>query len=176
MHSQSNDIEISQLRAAVEDTALPLSERKDAAEHLVKVVVKAVPDPADDDPEVVELRTPWENTEITKLFSKGPNTVPLSGHSLPDAKAKVLQRRTLRAALAVVVDSTANQLERLAACERILEDHPQISKWRYNSYTPERMLVEVLPADSVKWDALSWRRGPVPVVRPPRELSDVWRF
>jgi len=166
-----------QLRSVVVDEGQSLQSRKAAAEHLIGLHVEAVEAAgvSDDDPEVSALRTPWKDAELASMFCKSLDGPPLKGASLSDAKNTVFQRRKLRALLAVVVDEKAHPLERLAGCERILHDYP-VGKWRMNSYTAARLLAEILPADSVKWDSESWRRGPIQVQRPPMELKDVWSF
>lgn len=165
--------ELDKLRAVVEDEQQPLPARRSAADHLVRLGVEAVEatDVQDDDPEVVELRSPWKNVEVAQLFSKNPDARPLKGWSLPDARAEVIQRRKLRAILATVVDETAHPFERLAGCGAILKDHA-VGKWRRNGYTPERLLNEVLPANGSKWTP----KGKAPIQRPPQSLQDVWSF
>jgi hypothetical protein len=166
-----------QLRSVTADEGQSLPARRAAAEHLIGLHVEAVEAAgvSDDDPEVSALRTPWKDAELASMFCKSPDGPPLKGWPLSDAKSKVLDRRKLRALLAVVVDEKAHPLERLAACEKVLRDYP-VGKWRMNSYTAARLLAEILPADSVKWDSDSWRRGPIQVQRPPMELKDVWSF
>jgi hypothetical protein len=55
----SNKLDL--LKTAIADESIPLAERRTAAEHLVTALVDAVPAPAEDDAEVVELVTPWKD-------------------------------------------------------------------------------------------------------------------
>jgi hypothetical protein len=70
------------------------------------------------------------------------------------------------------VDESAHRLERLEACRRVLDDHLHPHDFYRKNYDAEKMLANVLPANALKWG--SWRTGKVPVVRPPRDLADVW--
>jgi hypothetical protein len=170
--------ETEKLRSVIADETQPLTARKAAAEHLVRLKIETVEAAGvpDDDVEVVSLMQPWKDTKLAQMFSHTSGAPPQAGWPLPIAKAKVLQNRKLRVVLAVAVDKAAHRLERLAACKRILEDHPQIVLWRYNSATPEKLLATALPDDAVKWTSQSLFHGPVPVSRPPTELADVWRL
>lgn len=168
---------IAELRAALADESVPPSDRKAAAEHLIRLQVEAIEAAGipDDDPEVMESTKPWSNTALASLWSPTPNAPALKGRSLPDAKSAVMKRRKLRVLLSFITDDAAHRLEKLAASEQILH-HWSVRKWSMNSYTAEKLLSERLPADALKWTASAWRTGPVKVSRPPLELADVWRF
>jgi hypothetical protein len=169
---------LDQLRAAIADESIPLTERRTAAEHLVTAVVDAVPEPEEDNAEVVELLTPWTDDgtlgSIAPMAWKQRNLVydwHESGPSLAQARKHVHDRLRFRALLAVVVDESAHRLTRLEACRVILDEHlhPQ-GYHRKNNYNAEKLLEKILPPDAMKWTA----SGKVPVVRPPMTLADVW--
>jgi hypothetical protein len=171
---------LDQLRAAIADENLPLSERHTAAEHLVTAVVDAVPAPAEDHTEVVELVTPWKDDG--PLGGMDPKAWRVrnevygwheSGPTLSQAKRHVHAHHRLRALLTVVTDENAHRLERLEACRVLLDEHLDPRNfYRVNSYTPEQMLEKVLPASATKYGG--WNKPPVPVTRPPLTMADVW--
>jgi hypothetical protein len=170
---------LDQLRTAIADESLGLPERRTATELYVAGLVDAVPAPAEDDAEVVELVTPWTDDgtlgSIAPLAWKQRNLAygwHESGPSLAQARKHVHDRLKFRALLAVVVDESEHRLERLEACRRVLDElHPQ-NFYRVNGYTPERMLDRVLPATATKYGGLF--QPSVPVMRPPMTLADVW--
>jgi hypothetical protein len=158
---------IGELRVVIADESLGLPERRAAAEHYLAELVEAVPAPAEDDAEVVELRTPWKaEGEMGKFMQSGwrsRNTVygwSPDGPTLTQAKLHVHDRMKLRALLGIIVDDSAHHLERLEACRGVLGRLSLQNFYRVNGYTPERMLAEVKPDTELK--------------RPPREFSDVW--
>jgi hypothetical protein len=157
------------LRAAIRDESLPTAERIAAAEHYATALMDAVEMPADDDPEVLGLQQPWKDRVLADLMSKGTG-VAVNGETPSDAKKIVMERKRLRALLRIIVDEAAHRLEKLAACQRVLGDHPGFHNWGVNGYTPERLLAEVLPVGSFKWTST----GKCPVQRPPMSLADVW--
>jgi len=157
------------LSAAIRDESLPLLERKTAAEHYILELVNAVPVPADDTPEVIELMKPWKNEAFAASFAKLTNGISTTGHTLANAKNTVLRRRRLRTVLEVIVDEQAHRLQQLAACKKVLDEH-LCSRFAYNHYSPEKMLDAVIPATAFKWTS----EGKAPVERPPRTLADVW--
>lgn len=172
-----NTEKIQDLKALTADESLNLSVRKTAAEHCIEELVNAVPAPTDEDAEVISLQEPWSReTEADRLvfdlMSKITNGKSTNGRSLANAKAEVHRRNKLRLVLAVIVDTEAHRLERLAACERVLQDHPQISKWAIGNYSAERLLSEVLPAGATK--LVSAFKPPQRVSRPPHSIADVW--
>ena len=171
-------LEYQQLRAAVSNVALPIGERQSAAEHLVRLMVAGVPVPADDDAEILELRTPWKDDG--KLGSNAPaacrarNEVfgwHVDGPTLSQAKRHVHDRHMLRLLLAIIVDESVHRLERLEACRVVLGDNlrPR-SPQRRNNYSPEKLLAEVLPSGAFKLTA----SGRAKVSRPPLAVADVW--
>lgn len=156
------------LRLVLADETLPIQSRQAAAEHLIKLVIESVQEPANDNQEVLKLQQPWENREFAAMFA---NSVAVDGESPAEAKRIVRQRNRLRAVLAVVVDESAHRLERLAACQKVLDDTPR-TNWPANGYTPDGLLAEVLPAGTLRWAGLF--KEQVPVNRPPKGISDVW--
>lgn len=166
--------EIETLRAVIEDETKPMQVRKAAAEHVIRLAIEQVEATAipADDPEVLALRKPANTEGLPQVFADVLSKVPTQ----EEATAKVAERRKLRTMLAVVVDTGAHQLERLAACAKVLADHPHIGMWKANGYTAERLLNGVLPANALKRDARSMWHGPVSVARPPLVLADVWRL
>lgn len=166
-----------QFRSLIADESLPLTERRTAAEHYITALVDAVPEPGDDHAEVIELRTPWKSDRLGSIAEtawkarNGAYGWYANGPTVSQARAHVHKRLKLLVLLAVVVDEHAHHLERLAACQSLLEDHrhPQ-NFYRKNGYHAEKLLSKVLPATAHKWTA----KGKVPVERPPREFADVW--
>jgi hypothetical protein len=84
----ANEIE---LREMVADDTLAGGERKDAAVLLVGLLVSEVPQPADDDPEVIRRMQPWpRNSEserwLADSFSAATRGRSVHGYSLNDAK------------------------------------------------------------------------------------------
>lgn len=178
---QSNDTaETTQLRSIVENEELPMKQRKDAATHLVQLIVAGVPEPEADDAEVIERMKPWpRETEaqasIAEMMDRITGGKATQGWSLADAKAEVWRRKRMRAALAVIVDEEADHLERLAACDVILSDFmPPAGMHRRNGWAPDQMLSSILPMTATKIVRLF--EPPVPVSRPPVEMRDVWRM
>jgi len=90
--------EIEALRAIVADEALTITERRDAAEHAVRLIVASVPDVLNTDVDVAVLLNPWPRETQQQRWladswadvSKGRS---LHGYTVPDAKAAVLKRR-----------------------------------------------------------------------------------
>ncbi len=176
---------LDQLRAVVADESLPLPERKIAAEHYVSELVDAVPAPADDDAAVLALQTPytkidpilgniyiraWEiGNEIHGWAASGPTTI--------QARKHIHQGRQFRVLLTIVADDAHCHLERLEACQRILDELPARNFYRVNSYTAERLLAQVKPANATKW--IAGEHGTsreVPVERPPQTFDDLWEI
>lgn len=168
---------VEELSGIVADEQQPIGSRKVAAEHLIQLRIEAIEAESvpDDDPEIAQLTQPWSNTKLAELWSPTPNAPALKGRSLPDAKLVVMKRRKLRMLLGVVCNDAAHRLEQLASCEELLQHHAT-RKWVLNGFTAERLLTEALPSGTLKYDSASWKRGPIPVNRPPRELNDLWRF
>jgi hypothetical protein len=160
---------IQELRQIVRDEQASIIDRKVVAEHMMQVLVDSVPEPSDDDPEVLRLRQPWKDRALADIMAKGAG-VAVNGETLSDAKEAVFGRKKLRAVLDVIVDEAAHRLEKLAACQRVLGDHPGFHNWGLNGYTPEHLLAVVLPVGSFKWTST----GKHPVQRPPMSLADVW--
>jgi hypothetical protein len=70
----------------------------------------------------------------------------------------------------VVVDDNAPRLERLAACQLVLDDsHPE-GHWRKNNFSAEKLLEHVKTPEGVDY----WGRQWGPIARPPMELGDLW--
>jgi hypothetical protein len=164
---------IEALRTVVEDEGLDITQRRDAAAHIVTLTVDAVPEVPDTDAEVVTLTTPWADPVLAKIAADATGGRSVNGYSLPDAKQTVFKRHRLRAVLAIICDETAHKLTRLAACQTALDSflHPN-GVHRRSSYTAERLLAEVRPSDSFKWTS----KGKLPVRRPPIEQADVWQM
>ena len=166
----SNQLE--PLRTVVEDESLDIAARRAAAAHVVQLVVDGVPDPSDDDLEVVQLCTPWADQELAKLASEGTGGRSVNGWSLSDARQRVLTRLKVRAVLDIVVDEAAHKLIRLASCQTMLDTFMNPNgHYRRNAYTAERLLAAIIPAGSQKWVSGGRKEQ---VVRPPRDLGDVW--
>lgn len=164
---------ITELREVARDDSQPAQVRKEAAELLVQhIAEQAGAAPIQyDDPEVIKLMTPPpENTEVEQFIADLMRRCGYTVPTLAEAKQKVSVQRRLRAVLAVVVDEEASQIERLAACAWVLQEHPHFNSWKTNGYSPERLLGKVLPAGSLRYTS----EGQMPVQRPPQSLRDVW--
>lgn len=157
---------IHDLMKLVNDSNLSILDRAAVAEHVVTLAMDAVPEPQDDDPEVLKRMQPWEDPKLAALMGGG------KGENLADAKAEVWKRHRTRAVLAIIANEQEPHVLREAACAWILADHP-IAKWKHNNYDPQRLLAEMLPPSGTKVVAFGEK---VPVERPPRGLQDLWRF
>ena len=170
------------LRAFVGNESLGTAQRRDAAEMLVGLKLNAVPEPADDDPEVAELRTPWPDDAslgaVLPMAWRQRNIAygwPSEGPSVAQARKHIHKRVKLRALLAVVVDEKENRLVRLAACDAVVREHSPKGALRNVHKSAEEMLSAVKPSTASKWVA-----GPngfpeqVLVSRPPQSMADVW--
>ena len=128
---QSN-FELDQLRTVVSNESLPLTERKDAAAHAVRLMIAAITEPANDDPEVVKLMQPWPretelDRQIADLFARTSDGRGTNGYTLADAKATVLKRRKRLLIVALAESETENPLVRDAA--RIFLEYPSAVRW-----------------------------------------------
>jgi hypothetical protein len=177
--SSSTETQIDELRKIIADEQVSITERKAVAEHLVQLVVDAVPAPGEDHAGVVELRTPWRDDgslgSLAPVAWRARNEVygwAPSGPTLPQAIKRVHDGLKFVALLAVVVDEDAHRLEKLAACNAVLHDHLDPRNfYRVNGYDAEKMLSTVKAANATK----STSAGKVPVVRPPQCMADVWQ-
>ena len=108
-----------ELRALVANTGLPTGERRDAATLLVRLLVEAVSEPGDDDPEVARLRQPWADAEKLSKVTLGRS----HGYSLADAKAAVHRQRKQKVLKSMAADQTQDVLVRdgaLTESQRII--------------------------------------------------------
>jgi hypothetical protein len=164
---------IEKVRMAIADESLPDVERRELAEHLIELQIAAVTAEGiqSDDPEVITLMQPWDNTALAASAAEATGGRSVNGWCLKDARTKVLERHRLRVLLSTICDDAAHHLERLAACTVILDGYlPIQGKHRRGGYTPEKLLSEVLPTSATKWKSA----GRLPVQRPPRSYADVW--
>jgi hypothetical protein len=164
----SNNPKIADLMKIVSDSQVSIIDRRAVAEHVVQLAIDGVPEPQNNDQEVLERMKPWTDQKLAALMGGG------KGETLADAKAEVWKRNRVRAVLAIIADDKQPHVLREAACARILADHPQISKWRYNSYTADRLLAEALSSTAMKFGGLF--KPDIPVERPPRSFADLWRL
>lgn len=112
---QTNELELAQLRAAVQNNALPASERRDAATHLVRLMVEAVPAPSDDDVEVRKLMQPWRRDTPASAYVASVWEPASLGLPLPEAKAAVQRQRNRKALAEIAADPSEDQIIRDAA-------------------------------------------------------------
>jgi hypothetical protein len=152
----------------VRDSSVSIIDRRAVAGHIVQLAIDAVPQPENNDQEVVKRMQPWTDQKLAALMGGG------KGETLADAKAEVWKRNRVRAVLAIVADETQPHALREAACARILADHPQIAKWRMNNYDAARLLSEVLAPGAVKFGGLF--KPDIPVERLPKSFADLWRL
>ena len=162
--------EIEQLKQIALAPEMPMDQRSEAATLLIRLEEEAIRSEGveDDDPEVLKLLQPWSrdtptNAMIADMVANYTGGRSINGYSLPDARAEVLERRILRLRLAVAVDEALPLTVREAAVDAIRRD-------------PSRPYYSRACLDMIKQptDTKSSERGPVQVVRPPREFVDVW--
>lgn len=175
--NQQQQDQLINLWGILQNESLSLTERQTAAHLAVELQIGAVPTPADEDPEVVALRTPWpERYGSTVCFGlawavrnehEGWNA---KGPTIQQARKYIVNNRREAAVLAIICDTNAHLLERTAAAEYVLSRLPEDSYYIRQNYTPERMLVEVLPATATRWTT----KGCEQVSRPPLCMADVW--
>lgn len=173
-----SSIKLSELHALVVNETLTEVERREAAERYVAEIVANVPVPSDDDEQVVRMRTapPANHPQLDshdlsawRIWNEVRGWAP-DGPTAAQAKKYVRERHQFRVVLGIVVDDSAHRLEKLAACQYILDDlHPR-NFLRMNNFTAEKMLQKVLTADATKWTS----SGEVRVERPPQTMADVW--
>ena len=114
----SNEIEV--LRGIVADESLGITARKDAAEHVVRLKVDAVPDALATDPEVIALQQPYPRaTEFQRRMAdlcvdmtRGRS---INGFSAREALIAVRIRHQNRMLKALAEDETEHALIRDAA-------------------------------------------------------------
>ena len=170
--------ELAALRAIVADETKPLTERTDAAALFVQLTADSITEPADDNPEVIELCKPWHGTESDRFLAEIVEQVggrPIAGWSLPSATAQVFKRHRERAVLAMVVDTSLPRLIRLAAVSNVRDGLNSRNDFITNSINPEQMLNRITSPDTSRLYTTSGDYDKRPVARPPRDLGDVWQ-
>jgi hypothetical protein len=173
---QATETKINELRAIIADEQVGITERRAVAAHVVRLQAETVEDASPDDPEVVALKQPWPrdtavDREIADQWSRVTNGRSVNGWSEADALAKTTERHRLRVLLALIVDECLHRLERLAACQAVIDSHLRSQgSLRNAALTAESLLAKVIPPDAVKWTD----KGMMSVVRPPREYADLW--
>jgi hypothetical protein len=161
------------LRQIVADEGTNITTRQVAAARYVTELVAAVPVPSDDDEQVIKLRTapPANHDPGFRRIWNESHGWSHDGPTVAQAKKYVRERRQFRAVLGIVTDESAHRLEKLAACQHILDTlHPR-NFLRMNNFTPEKMLEKVLSPDAKKTIYMGEK---VPVERPPQTMADVW--
>jgi len=163
------------LRAIIANTSLTEKERSNAAAHAVQLQLSAVEAQGvyDDDNEVAELMSPKDGFFGTcwPFYIEIITGRRADRFTLHEARKLVLRQKLLRTLLAIIVDETNDELERLAACQEVFDTHldPRHT-FKINAYNAPRLLAAVRPATALKW----MDKGKVPVERPPKTLADVW--
>jgi hypothetical protein len=172
----SNQMEA--LRTVVQDETLSTAERTAAAALIVTLTVDGVPEPPDDDAEVVALMQPWADKALAEIAAPVTQGRSLTGFPLPDARAAVLERHKLRAVLRLVVDTALPRQTRLAAVSHVRASLSDKHRFIMNSVSPEQMLDRITGPDTIRLYFNSTTPGwydKLPVARPPRDLGDVWQ-
>lgn len=164
-----NNPEQDQLRQIVRNEELPTQQRRNAAAHLIDLIVANVQAPDDDHAEVQERMQPWPDRALAAIIGPAAN-----GESLAAARKEVLNRRRLREVLTIITDDNASYLEKLEGCAWVLASYGHIRKWSLNNSNATILLAEVLPPDATKFAGVF--KPHVTVRRPPVELKDVWRI
>lgn len=140
---------IEQLRAVIDNESLPLAERKQAAQLLVSGLVDAVPEPQDDDAQVVALLTcpsadgtlghiaplAWQVSNECRGWAR-------SGGTLTQARRHVHEKRRGELLKTIYQDRDRHGLEREAAAQRLLDALPPLSMERRNGITAQRLVAE----------------------------------
>ncbi len=166
------------LRQIVADEGTNITTRHVAAARYIAELVDAVPVPADDDAEVLKLRTapPANRVQLDshvlsyrRIWNEAHGWNP-DGPTTVQARKHVRERRQFQEVLGVVVADSAHRLEKLAACQYVLDQLHSRNFYRMNGYTAEKMLEKVQLPTATKWTSA----GEVPVERPPKTLADVW--
>jgi hypothetical protein len=166
---------IRELRALVQDETLPITARREAAEHLVRLKAKEVPSVPDDDAEVVALTKPWPVATDVQAGIASMFAAYSQGLSLLEARNEVSRRLALRVQLSAVIDVTLPHLERLETVRAILANLPDGHIFRLNGVSAERLLAVVNgPSDTryYRTEDGGWEYRPVNV--PPMQLDDVF--
>lgn len=113
-----------ELRTAVANTSLSQLERKEAAVHLVKMIVSTVPFPDADDPEVISVMHPWPKSISTQAVSEVMRERglpdPTNGFSLEDARAYKHRYRKLARLKNIAADLKEDQIVRDAASAELV--------------------------------------------------------
>jgi hypothetical protein len=109
-----------ELTAIIRDASLTTAQRKDAAVYYVRMMVAAVPAPADDDPDVVALQQPWprdseQQRTIADMFAAATDGRSVHGYSPKDARAAVLAKRKRQRLAQLAGDASEDALIRDAA-------------------------------------------------------------
>ena len=120
---------IEQLQKIMNDTTRSEQERREAAEHILKLggqqteIDVEANQIEDDDPEVLSMIKPDEDPEMEALFCKFlPRTVP-------QAKQKIAEQRRHNRLRAVAGDESKPMSERIEAAEQWRADAPLGSHW-----------------------------------------------
>lgn len=171
--------EIEQLKQIVLDENMPIDSRREAAALLIRLEEEAIVSKGveDDDPEVVQIMQPWPrdtalNASIADMFAPVTNGRSINGWDLVDARAEVLKQKVLRQRLQTVVDESLPRVLREAGAAAVKAVLPSGNHFEINSVSPSAMVDKAKLPTGTKWTSAS--RGPVPVVRPPVEYSDLW--
>lgn len=162
--------EIEQLKQIALDPDMPPDQRCEAATLLVKLQEEVIRSEgvADDDDEVVALLKPWPRdlpwqAGLADIAAPHTKNRSITGYSLPDARAEVLERRVLRLRLSIVVDEALPLTLREAVVDTIRRDPSR-------PYYCRAAMETIKKSSDTKYTA----DGTVPVARPPREFCDVW--
>ena len=137
------------LRALLADESLPLAERRTAAELCIAALLDSVQEPAEDDSDVIRLRTPPEGDPLVgdlyvravQILNEDRGWAP-TGPSLAQARRHIHTRRREELVRAIYKDHSRHHLERLEAAQRVLDAASPRSHWRMNGYTAQRIIEE----------------------------------
>jgi len=113
-----------QLRTAVTNTSLSQLERKEAAVHLVKLIISTVPFPDADDAEVLSVMHPWPKSISTQAVSEVMRERglpdPTNGFTLENARAYKHRYRKLARLKNIAADPKEDQIVRDAASAELV--------------------------------------------------------
>jgi hypothetical protein len=137
------------LRTAIRNEALPLAERKQAAEHLITALVDELQEPAEDDKAVfATVAPPSADGPLGDIYPRAWRIAnekrgwAASGPTLAQGRRHVHEQRRTELLKAIYTDKARHSLERIEAAQRILNSEPPLSFWRKNGYTAQRLVAE----------------------------------
>jgi hypothetical protein len=180
---------IHQLKQLVEDTSLPVEERRTALRHILEIKADhpgaAVADIPDDDlADLANLMAPIADAWVADLIALTDDyAFMVNGRDLAASMEYLRKRSRIRQLLAVIVDESESKDERLVAIRELCKPDtldgvygPGGFASQSQNLSPEKLLEKVLPPTTIRQRGTAGNIHYAPVDRPPMELLDVWSF